>query len=236
MVAIHEAFYHWVVPQVRGMLVLDAGCGEGYGVNILGKTASTAIGIDIKEELIIHAKKRYLSENLDFFIMDCEKFAIERASFDAVVCNEMLEHLRNYKDFLSDVSQSLKTGGVFFCATTNAELSFEKPDGSPMNRNHFQEFTVKQLTEELKYIFDDIEIFSEIMNHKTSSYILNKPSRIIEWILVKLGIKHKIPIQWRNYIREKITGVNVEDMISDGYQIIDGYYPDSLYIIVKCTK
>lgn len=236
MVAIHQDYYHWLEPQVSGKMVLDAGCGEGYGVNMLGKTGKRVVGIDIKEELVNYANRRYPLKNIEFMVMDCENFGFQKGSFDVVVCNEMIEHLFNYRAFLSGAFELLKPGGVFICATTNAELSFKKNDRSPMNRNHFQEFTAEQLMSELQLFTDDIKIFSQVMKTNSSSFILNKPARSIEWLLVKLGIKHKIPIQWRNYVREKITGVKVKDMISEGYEIVEDHSPDALYIIAKCIK
>jgi 2-polyprenyl-3-methyl-5-hydroxy-6-metoxy-1,4-benzoquinol methylase len=236
MVAIHQVFYSWVGQQVREKKVLDAGCGEGYGVNILGKTAQRAVGIDVKEDLINYALRRYLSENIEFLVMDCETLGFQKEAFDIVVCNELIEHLVNYKAFISGTFELLKPGGFFICATTNAELSFKKDDGSPMNRNHFQEFNVEQLRAELKPFTENIGIYSEVLKSKSSSYMFNKPARSIEWLLVKLGIKHKIPIQWRNYVREKITGVKVKEMISEGYEIVEGYSPDAMYIIAKCIK
>jgi 2-polyprenyl-3-methyl-5-hydroxy-6-metoxy-1,4-benzoquinol methylase len=236
MVAIHQAYYGWLKTQVNGRTVLDAGCGEGYGVDILGKAAMKSVGIDIKEDLITHAVRRYPLENLEFLVMDCESFAFQKGSFDVVVCNEMIEHLSNYKAFLTGAFELLRTGGLFICATTNAEITFKKNDGSPMNRNHFQEFTVGELMTELQPYYHDIRIYSETMKPKSSSYILNGRARIIERFLVKLGIKHKIPVQWRNSVREKITGVKVDEMISEGYEIVEGYSPDSIYIIAKCIK
>lgn len=236
MAAIHQAFYHWMVPQVSGKNVLDAGSGEGYGVDILGQSANWVVGIDIKIELVSYAKNRYPASHLNYLLMDCENIAFQNEAFDIVVCNEMVEHLKYYREFLNSAFAILKPGGMFICATTNAGLSFSKNDGSPMNRNHYQEFTAEQLTDELQSFTDDIEIYSEIMNSKSSSFILNKPARGIEWLLVKFGIKHKIPIRFRNFIREKITGVKVDDMISEGYEIIEGDHPKSLYVIARCTK
>ncbi|MGD8752185.1 MAG: class I SAM-dependent methyltransferase [Anaerolineales bacterium] len=236
MVAIHQTFYSWVGRQVSEKTVLDAGCGEGYGVNILGKTAQRAVGVDVKEDLIIYALRRYLSANIEFLVMDCETLGFQKETFDLVVCNEMIEHLVNYKAFISGVFELLKPGGGFICATTNAELSFKKDDGSPLNRNHFQEFTVEQLVSELKPFTEGIQIYSEVLKSRSSSYMFIKPARSIEWLLVKLGIKHKIPIQWRNYVREKITGVKVNEMISEGFEIIEGYSPGAMYIIASCIK
>jgi 2-polyprenyl-3-methyl-5-hydroxy-6-metoxy-1,4-benzoquinol methylase len=222
--------------QVNKKTVLDAGCGEGYGVNILGKTAQRAVGIDIREDLISYALRRYLLKNIEFLVMNCEIFGFQKEAFDIVVCNEMIEHLVNYKAFISGAFRLLKPGGLFICATTNGELSLKKDDGSPLNRNHFQEFNVEQLVSELKPFTEEVQIYSEVPKSKSSSYMFNKPARSIEWLLVKLGIKHKIPIQWRNYVRERITGVKVKEMISEGYEIVEGYSPNAMYIIASCIK
>lgn len=236
MVALHREFYLWAKDRVAGKNVLEAGCGEGYGASILAQSAKKVVGMDRKQELMAHAKHRYPETNLDFLVMDCEELAFQQGTFDVIVSIEVLEHLENYQAFMLEAFSILNPGGIFICATTNAQITFKKPDGSPLNRNHFQEFTPEEFVDVLGKYYDNITVLGENIRPKTEEYLLNPKARGIEWVLVKMGIKHKIPIRWRNFVRELITGVKVKDVVSEGVEFIEDSADHSMYIIGCGTK
>lgn len=236
MVAMHSEFYHWLQDWVQGKVVLDAGSGEGFGAAILAETATRVIGIDIRPELVEHARHRYPKENLAFEVMNCEAMSFSPASFEVVVCDELVEHLPHYKAFMADAFRILKPGGLFICATTNAQLTFKKPDGSPMNPQHFQEFTPDEFEKELRQYYVEIKLFGERMKGHSEAYILNKRARTIERVLLTLNIKSKIPIKWRNFVRGYITGVNADDLVTEGFEIVEDGADNSLYVIGCAVK
>ena len=236
MVAIHREFYRWASHWVEGKTVLDAGCGEGYGSDLLAECAAHVVGIDMKTELVFHARRRYPRPNLHFEVMDCEAMTLADGSFDVVVSNELIEHLEDYGAFLDGAFRILAPGGLFLCATTNAELAFSEPDGAPMNRNHFQEFDATEFRCELELRYAQVRLYSQRMRGRSEKYVLNPRVRSLEWILVRLGVKHKIPIGWRNFVRERMTGVKVKDLIAEGFEIVEGAKADCLYLIGVARK
>jgi len=231
MVAIHREFYRWARLWVEGKTVLDAGCGEGFGSAILAEAADRVVGIDLKPELVLHARLRYGMPNVGYEVMDCEAMTFPPASFDVVVCDELVEHLPNYRAFLDGAYRILVPGGMFLCATTNAEIAFSAPDGSPMNRNHHQEFGAAALRTELELQYYDVRLFSECMRARSEKYVLHPRARWVERLLVRLGVKHKIPVGWRSFVRERMTGVKVNDLIAEGFEIIEGTKEGCLYLI-----
>lgn len=231
MAAIHQAFYQWAANRVSGAVVLEAGCGEGFGADILSHSADYVVAIDVKEELIQHARRRYTGANVDFQVMDCQDMTFESQSFDVVVCNELIEHLPDHKRFMVEVKRVLVEGGTLICATTNAGITFTRRDGSPMNRNHFREFGASEFHSALAEHFVNIRVFSQIMNDDFEKFTFNRAARMIERFLVAAGIKHKIPIRWRNYVREKLTGIELESATSGGFMILEGVKDQALYLI-----
>jgi 2-polyprenyl-3-methyl-5-hydroxy-6-metoxy-1,4-benzoquinol methylase len=236
MVAIHRDFYRWAQQWVRGMTVLDAGCGEGYGVAILAESAAHAVGVDIKAELIQHARQRYPAGNAAFEVMACEALDFPAASFDVVVCNELVEHLPDHSLFMKEAHRVLKRGGLFICATTNAQIGFKNADNSPMNRNHYREFDSTGLQAELAPYYQEIRLYGQPMNSRTAAYVTHPGARRLEWLLVRLNIKHRIPIRWRNFVRERITRVKVDEMIAPGYEIVENQFDNVLYLIGTGVK
>ena len=55
----HLAVYEWIAARVRGLRVLDLACGEGYGSDVLARTAATVVGVDANPEAYEHARLRY---------------------------------------------------------------------------------------------------------------------------------------------------------------------------------
>jgi len=231
MVAIHKEFYAWATGRVAGQTVLDAGCGEGFGADTLAQTAEQVIAIDIKPELIEHARRRYPAANLLFQVMDCTAMDFTPGFFQVVICNEVIEHLTDYRAFLREAHRVLAPRGRFICATTNAEISFRAPDGSPMNRHHDQEFTVRTLRAELARHFDSVHIFSQLMNPAFREYTLDRKARFLERLMIALGFKHKIPIRLRNRVRQWLTGVDLVSATRAGFPVVHGEASDALYLI-----
>ena len=62
----HWHRYIFAKGYVQNKLVLDAACGEGYGTAYLAGFATHVTGIDLSEEAINHAQKKYLLNNLSF--------------------------------------------------------------------------------------------------------------------------------------------------------------------------
>ena len=101
----HEHLHRYLVAvdAARGLDVLDAACGEGYGSSLLSTVARTVVGVDISGETVAHAQSTYVRENLEFRVGDCAvKLPLEGGSVDLVVSFETLEHLHDQERFFSE--------------------------------------------------------------------------------------------------------------------------------------
>ncbi|MFI4989529.1 MAG: class I SAM-dependent methyltransferase [Solirubrobacterales bacterium] len=86
----HLVVYEWIAARVGGLRVVDMACGEGYGSDVLARTAGSVVGVDANPEAHEHARLRYCRPNLHFARDLVETFA-EPA--DAVVFLQTIEHL-----------------------------------------------------------------------------------------------------------------------------------------------
>jgi SAM-dependent methyltransferase len=86
----HLAVYEWIADRVRGLRVADLACGEGYGSDVLARTAAGVVGLDANPETHEHARLRYRRRNLSF-----ERGLVEQFSgpCDAIVFLQTIEHL-----------------------------------------------------------------------------------------------------------------------------------------------
>ncbi len=99
--------------------ILDIGCGEGdFCLKVQSEFAAKEIvGIDISEKAVIRANERGVKA-LSLNVSE-DPIPFPEASFDAVFCGEVIEHLFDPDYLLDEVLRVLKKGGLFIITTPN---------------------------------------------------------------------------------------------------------------------
>ncbi|MFH1938537.1 MAG: class I SAM-dependent methyltransferase [bacterium] len=102
----------YIVGEVRGLHILDAGCGEGSISRILSEKGGIIVGIDIAPRLIDYARNRDVSHKTKYMVYDLSTPLPEYENrFDLVVSNLVLDDVPDYIGFISTISVLLKLGG-----------------------------------------------------------------------------------------------------------------------------
>jgi ubiquinone/menaquinone biosynthesis C-methylase UbiE len=235
MISIHRAFYEWAADQLDGGAVLDAGCGTGFGTELLSRRAVRAVGIDLKDKLLCYGDDCYGKPGLDFAVMDVGRIGFADESFDVVVADELLEHLPDHRPFLDECMRVLKPQGTLICATVNRVHSFGTGD-NPLNRNHFREYDAADFRAELGRRFERVELLGQGYSERFRAYMQNRSARGIEWFLMKLNVKHRIPAAWRHWVRSKITGVKAGQALPEEFGVSDRNVEQSLYLVALARR
>lgn len=139
----HEAAYLATSRHVRDAVVLEAGCGEGYGAALLARTAARILAVDRDEAVVRHARARYPQVSLVRAELDV--LPLPDAAVDAVVSLQVIEHLDDQPAFLVECARVLRAGGLLVLSTPN-RLTFS-PGGAPLNPFHTRELSAPELTE-----------------------------------------------------------------------------------------
>ena len=109
--------------NLNNTTVLDIGCGGGLVSEGLSKIGATVTGIDfIKENIKVakmHAKKNNLE--IDYFVKDFEKEKIT-SKYDVIIILEVLEHLKNWEEFIKKIKLNLNKNGTLIISTINRNL------------------------------------------------------------------------------------------------------------------
>ncbi|XP_043468829.1 ubiquinone biosynthesis O-methyltransferase, mitochondrial-like [Leptopilina heterotoma] len=110
---------------LKGISIIDVGCGGGILTESLARTGANVTGIDPSMELIICAKEHAsldpsLSKNLNYIQTSVEEFVQTNSKmYDAVVSSEVLEHVMDQEIFIKCCTDLLRPGGVIFLTTIN---------------------------------------------------------------------------------------------------------------------
>ncbi|MBE9573237.1 MAG: methyltransferase domain-containing protein [Proteobacteria bacterium] len=153
----HQARYLFAGQYVRDKVVLDAGCGCGYGTHTMALAgARKVVGIDNSPAAIAYSKKYYPLENSIFLNANCIDMPFPDQFFDRVVSFEVLEHIPDYEKYLSECYRVLRTDGLFIVSTPNKKLWAEKE-----NPHHFREFYLNEFKEILEDRFVVLEILGQ---------------------------------------------------------------------------
>lgn len=108
--------------DLRGTRVVDVGCGGGLLSEALARTGANVTGIDMGQKVIdvarLHLHESGLS--VDYRVQSsAELAAAEPATFDAVCCMELIEHVPDPAALVNDLAVMLKPGGRLFMSTLN---------------------------------------------------------------------------------------------------------------------
>ncbi len=153
----HLAVYEWIAARVGGAVVLDMACGEGYGSDVLARSAARVVGVDGNPEAHEHARLRYTNPNLTFEWGAVETFG-EPQAFDAVVFLQTIEHVIDPSAVLAHFWRILKPGGVAYVSTPNVLKLAPAGQAKSDNPWHLREYRASEFGELCRGTFGQVEM------------------------------------------------------------------------------
>jgi 2-polyprenyl-6-hydroxyphenyl methylase/3-demethylubiquinone-9 3-methyltransferase len=108
--------------ELAGKTVLDVGCGGGILAESMAAKGATVTGIDLAKKSLKIAQLHSLESGVpvNYRCVPVEELAAEApASFDAVTCMEMLEHVPSPQSIVNSCAALVKPGGWVFFSTLN---------------------------------------------------------------------------------------------------------------------
>jgi 2-polyprenyl-6-hydroxyphenyl methylase/3-demethylubiquinone-9 3-methyltransferase len=109
---------------LKGLRMLDIGCGGGILSEPLARLGAAMVGADPAEENIAAAREHAEEQGLavDYRATTAEELAEAGETFDVVLAMEVVEHVADVESFIATCASTVKPGGLFVAATLNRTL------------------------------------------------------------------------------------------------------------------
>lgn len=115
----------WIIQSIQerfkqdSVHILDIGCGAGFLSNQLARSNYDVIGVDISQESLEVAARFDETKKAVYLYANAYHLPFIKESFDLVCAMDILEHVDNPTQLITEASRVLKPGGLFFFHTFN---------------------------------------------------------------------------------------------------------------------
>lgn len=213
---IHQRLFkaYVVAEDYVGGDVLEVGCGEGRGIDLLIKKARTFTAVDKIGPVIDRLQEKYKAGR--FISMNIPPLSgLTDNTYDVVVSFQVIEHIEDDELFLREIHRVMKPGGIALLTTPNRRLSLTR------NPWHIREYLPEELALLAKRVFDRVEVTGITGNNKVMTYYEeNKRSvrRFTRWDV--LDLQHKIPASLLRIPYEILNRWNRNKLQASGSELV----------------
>ena len=195
--------------------VLELGCGEGRGIDIILKKSKSFTAIDkiseVTERLSIkYPEEKFISSSFPPLIN------IEDNSFDTIVTFQVIEHINNDNLFVEEIYRILKPGGKALISTPNIEMTLTR------NPWHIREYTSRQLQDLTAKFFSKITMKGIGGNDKIKKYYEENKKSVSKFKRLDIlnlekhlpNFLYKIPYEFLNRINRNKLEADDKSLVS----------------------
>lgn len=115
----------WIIRQIQarrlsiiramvatrpGLQILEIGSGGGHVLRMFREAKLTAV--DVSQRYLDTAKKNLAGYDVTFMKGQIEQLGLPAASFDRIICTEVLEHTTNPGEILAEIQRLLVPDGI----------------------------------------------------------------------------------------------------------------------------
>jgi SAM-dependent methyltransferase len=159
---------YWLYPSLRSFTkgkVLDVGCGIGDFLSF----HSNAVGIDINPFNVSFC----LEKGYDAKLIEKDTFPVSNLEFDAVILDNVLEHLTVPEITLKEIYRVLKTNGYLIVGVPG-KLGYTLDDD---HKHYYDEAELLKVISPMgfefhKFIYAPLKFKSNFLSQKIASYCL----------------------------------------------------------------
>jgi ubiquinone/menaquinone biosynthesis C-methylase UbiE len=179
---------HYEAPRLKRLFngsanaILEIGCGQGVGADIICKMFGPQryVGIDIDPMMIKRARHKGRGlKNATFRQGDASSLTFDDDTFDLAIDFGVVHHIPNWRDALAEVHRTLKIGGKFLFEELPLE-TWERGIGKPIRKHlehpYEQMFRRQEFLDELEKLGFETASFED--NPVSFYYFWGKATKV----------------------------------------------------------
>ncbi|WP_250279261.1 class I SAM-dependent methyltransferase [Frankia sp. Cppng1_Ct_nod] len=197
----HEAAYAAFAPFTTGAVVVEAGCGEGYGAAMLARSASRVIAVDTAADATRHVARAY--HGLSPVRADLQHLPFTDGAAEVIANLQVIEHLDDQPAFVAECARVLRPAGTLVLTTPN-RLTFSPGRDTPANPYHTRELA----PDELVSLLDKHFVVTRLWG-------VRHGPRLAAWehahgSIVDAQLARPFP-QWSDALAQRVRSIEVSD-------------------------
>ena len=153
------ARYKFIAKMLAGKKdILEVGCGDGWGTNIVMREVGSIHCVDMDPVLIKECEEMKIDERITFALHDLRKSPVAPAR-DAAYLLDVLEHLEKEDEdiFLKNIAASITADGV--CIVGIPSLESQEYASKPSRATHVNCKNGNDLKQTLEKYFKNVFLF-----------------------------------------------------------------------------
>jgi SAM-dependent methyltransferase len=204
---IHETL--WDESQLRGKLVLDAGCGSGRFSEIALNLGAQLVAIDYSSA-VDAASENLNSENLLIVQGDLTELPIPTESLDFVYCIGVLQHTKEPDKIVAELLRCLKPGG---------EITLTFYENSSWHVKLYAKYLIRPLTKRIpnKLLLNFIDR-SSVIWFPVTSFLFRLPRPISRFFRFLIPIANYVEFKYSTNEAARAEAIlDTFDMLSPSF-------------------
>jgi lipopolysaccharide biosynthesis protein/SAM-dependent methyltransferase len=199
-------FHRYIVARelAVGRVVLDFGCGEGYGSVLLAEVARTVVGVERSPEAVALAARQYASPNLRFALGSGAAIPLPDRSVDLAVSFESIARGEAAETLMEELKRVLRPRGRLIVSIPDEYARFDRPgDSGPilaelLGRDDLEGLVKKHFAHAAVYL-QRIALASDAELPPGVVSALDKPlAAILSGLQRRLDGGHEVPVDFVN--------------------------------------
>lgn len=215
--------YYEALPYVHGDL-LEVGCGEGRGVEILSQQVDTYTAVDKIVEIESSIRRKF--SEINFINMNVPPFrGLEDDTFDVVVSFQVIEHIQDDALFLEEIHRVLKPGGKAIISTPNRDWSLTR------NPWHTREYTAQEFTDLTQKYFSQVQSYGITGNERVQDYYEKNKKSVAKYKKLDVfNLEYKLPASVLRIPYDILNRINRERLKSSNEKLVSDIGQDDFYL------
>jgi 2-polyprenyl-3-methyl-5-hydroxy-6-metoxy-1,4-benzoquinol methylase len=206
--------------------VLEVGCGEGRGIDVMLPKSKSFTAVDKIEPVIADLRKKY--PGAKFQSMNIPPLSgLADNTYDVVVSFQVIEHIENDKLYLQEINRVLKPGGLALITTPNRSLSLTR------NPWHIREYLPNELQALAASVFREVKLKGISGNAKVMAYYEQNKRSVEKLTRYDIfNLQYKLPAALLRIPYELLNRYNRKKLqTADNSLVLDIHHED--YMVVE---